>query len=66
MKTPAPIFSRQSLQFPLTRQELDHDHRLGYAGPFTLCSPEERAPIRETIERERLDSPGRVSWDSIA
>lgn len=29
----------------------------GYSGPFTLCSPEEMAPIRERIEREVLATP---------
>lgn len=38
----------------IRRYDLD-----GYAGPFTLCSPEEMAPIRERIEQEVLtrDSP---------
>ncbi len=48
---------RRNLRNPLTEDEIDHFHRLGYAGPFTLCSSEEMAPIRETIEKEILDSP---------
>ncbi len=40
----------------LTKEEVLHFGREGYAGPFTLCSPEEMAVIRERVEREVLST----------
>lgn len=40
----------------LTEAEIEQFVRDGFAGPFTLCSPEEMAPIREAIENEVLQS----------
>ena len=43
----------------LTRDEIEHFLEHGYVGPFTLCSPEEMAPIMERVISEVMtsDSP---------
>ncbi len=42
----------------LTPDEIDQFYRMGYVGPFALCSPEEMAGIRTRIEREVLTTDG--------
>jgi ectoine hydroxylase-related dioxygenase (phytanoyl-CoA dioxygenase family) len=50
----------------LTRADIARFHQEGYLGPFTLCSPEEMAVIREKIVNEVFSTPGpsKNPWQS--
>ena len=48
----------------LTADEVRQFDAEGYAGPFTMCSPEEMAVIRERVDQEVLKVPSTVTPDA--
>lgn len=49
----------------LSKTQVLQYHEEGYLGPFTLCSPEEMADIREVLLREVLSRPSVITPDHL-
>lgn len=50
-----PLFTNLDQDYHLSKDEVKTFAKNGYLGPFSVCTPEEFAPIRERLEKEIFD-----------